>query len=257
MSDAHDWQELIDRHLRGELSESEKERLAELLDSDAGARKDFVEQVQWDTRLAEVLRALTAQNARSMADIFRTAMRDERGGREMAMVMDAWGRVDGPAAVAYAEEFGNAQTVGNALTDLLLSRNEKDIFNETNRSLVAEVARDFDVALATAAGVISIYALAYAFSQPIPTAFTPGNFFDQFDCGIDIAPAHVQAIQIRPGDQAVFVAIHDEGYGSRAADRIQSQAIAQLVEVSNRRQVIIHNQGAEAGTGLVFGTRAF
>ena len=52
MSDAHDWQELIDRHLRGELSESEKERLAELLDSDAVARKDFVEQVQWDTRLS-------------------------------------------------------------------------------------------------------------------------------------------------------------------------------------------------------------
>ena len=56
MSDAHDWQELIERHLRGELSESEQERLAELLDSDAAARKDFVEQVQWDTRLAEVLR---------------------------------------------------------------------------------------------------------------------------------------------------------------------------------------------------------
>jgi len=56
MSDAHDWQELIDRHLHGELSESEQERLAELLDSDAAARKDFVEQVQWDTRLAEVMR---------------------------------------------------------------------------------------------------------------------------------------------------------------------------------------------------------
>jgi len=56
MSDAYDWHELIDRHLRGELSESEKERLAELLDGDSSARKEFVEQVQWDTRLAEVLR---------------------------------------------------------------------------------------------------------------------------------------------------------------------------------------------------------
>ncbi|MHC4404997.1 MAG: FecR domain-containing protein [Planctomycetota bacterium] len=56
MSDAYHWHELIDRHLRGELNESEKERLAELLDSDSSARKDFVEQVQWDTRLAEVLR---------------------------------------------------------------------------------------------------------------------------------------------------------------------------------------------------------
>ncbi len=34
-----------------------------------------------------------------------------------------------------------ADTVGSALTDLLLARNEKDIFNESNRSLVAEVAR--------------------------------------------------------------------------------------------------------------------
>jgi len=56
MSDANDWHELIDRHLRGELSESEKERLAELLDSDSSAREDFVEQVRWDTRLADVLR---------------------------------------------------------------------------------------------------------------------------------------------------------------------------------------------------------
>ena len=56
MSDTNERHELIDRHLRGELSESEKERLAELLDSDSAARKDFVEQVQWDTRLSEVLR---------------------------------------------------------------------------------------------------------------------------------------------------------------------------------------------------------
>ena len=57
MSDASDWQELIDRHLRGELDEAEKERLAKLLDSDPAARRDFVEQAQWDTRLTEVLRA--------------------------------------------------------------------------------------------------------------------------------------------------------------------------------------------------------
>ena len=56
MSDSRDWNELIDRHLHGELNESEKERLAELLDSDSSARKEFVEQSQWDTRLAETLR---------------------------------------------------------------------------------------------------------------------------------------------------------------------------------------------------------
>ena len=56
MSDDSDWHELVDRHLRGELDEPEQERLAELLDSDAAARKDFVEHVQWDTRFSEVLR---------------------------------------------------------------------------------------------------------------------------------------------------------------------------------------------------------
>lgn len=56
MSEANDWHELIDRHLRSELSESEREHLAGLLDSDSSARKGFVEQVQWDTRIAEVLR---------------------------------------------------------------------------------------------------------------------------------------------------------------------------------------------------------
>jgi hypothetical protein len=64
----------------------------------------------------EVLRGLTAQNARQLADVFRSAVRDERTGGELAMVMDAWGRVDGPAAVAYAAEFGHSQTVSSALT---------------------------------------------------------------------------------------------------------------------------------------------
>ncbi len=56
MSNDSDWEELVDRHLRGELSETETERLAELLDSDASARRDLVEQVRWDTRFAEVMR---------------------------------------------------------------------------------------------------------------------------------------------------------------------------------------------------------
>ena len=56
MNDKNDWEELIDRHLRGELEESEKERLAELLDTNAAARQEFVEQVQWDTEFAEAVR---------------------------------------------------------------------------------------------------------------------------------------------------------------------------------------------------------
>ena len=56
MNDNNDWEELIDRHLRGELDEAEKERLAELLDSNAAARQEFVEHVQWDTEFAEAVR---------------------------------------------------------------------------------------------------------------------------------------------------------------------------------------------------------
>ncbi len=51
-----EWEGLVDRHLFGELSESEMERLAELLDSDPSLRKDFVQQASWETELAEVLR---------------------------------------------------------------------------------------------------------------------------------------------------------------------------------------------------------
>lgn len=56
MNDENDSEELIDRHLRGELDEAEKERLAELLDSNAAARQEFVEYAQWDTEFAEALR---------------------------------------------------------------------------------------------------------------------------------------------------------------------------------------------------------
>ncbi|MGB0599704.1 MAG: FecR family protein [Rubripirellula sp.] len=56
MNDKNNWEELIDRQLRGELEEAEKEHLAKLLDSDSAARKDFVEHVQWDTEMSEALR---------------------------------------------------------------------------------------------------------------------------------------------------------------------------------------------------------
>ena len=56
MSSEFEWHELIDRHLHGELTEAEKERLAEWLDSDPAARKTFVEQVQWNTQFSEALR---------------------------------------------------------------------------------------------------------------------------------------------------------------------------------------------------------
>lgn len=56
MNEKHDWEELIDRHLHGELDETEKERLAEWLDSETNARHEFVEYVQWDTELSEAVR---------------------------------------------------------------------------------------------------------------------------------------------------------------------------------------------------------
>ncbi|MFP6669714.1 MAG: FecR family protein [Pirellulales bacterium] len=56
MKDQDEFEGLIDRHLRGELNEAEKARLAERLDSDAAARQEFVEQAHWDTEFAEALR---------------------------------------------------------------------------------------------------------------------------------------------------------------------------------------------------------
>jgi hypothetical protein len=73
MSDVHDWEELVERHLRGELSDAEKERLAELLDSDVTVRQTFVEHVQWDTRFSEVLREGGDAQADPNAAVVETA----------------------------------------------------------------------------------------------------------------------------------------------------------------------------------------
>ncbi len=51
-----EWENLVERHMRGELDETEKERLAELLDSDHLLRRDFVRQASWDTELTEAIR---------------------------------------------------------------------------------------------------------------------------------------------------------------------------------------------------------
>ena len=55
MKHEDDLEDLIDRHLHGELTEAEMERLAELLDSNPSARQNLVEQSLWHTRFAEVL----------------------------------------------------------------------------------------------------------------------------------------------------------------------------------------------------------
>jgi hypothetical protein len=56
MSTDRDWEELIERHMHGELTESEMEQLAVHLDGDPAARQALVEDALWDTRMAEVLR---------------------------------------------------------------------------------------------------------------------------------------------------------------------------------------------------------
>lgn len=56
MIDKNEFEKLIECHLRGQLDDSEKERLAALLDADPDARQQFVEQVRWDTQFAETLR---------------------------------------------------------------------------------------------------------------------------------------------------------------------------------------------------------
>ncbi|MBP85196.1 MAG: hypothetical protein CMJ64_00505 [Planctomycetaceae bacterium] len=76
MNEENNWEELIERHLRGELDEAEKERLAELFDSNAAARQEFVEHVQWDTEMSETLRESDA--AIYEADDFLAERSDDR-----------------------------------------------------------------------------------------------------------------------------------------------------------------------------------
>jgi len=66
-----EWEDLIDRHLRGELTAAEMERLAELIDGDESLRKEFVESVQWDTTLTEAMRVGTDDDNRNQ-DVFLT-----------------------------------------------------------------------------------------------------------------------------------------------------------------------------------------
>ena len=56
MNEHNQLDDLIERHLRDELTDAEKERLTEWLDSDLNARQKFVELAQWDTRFVEILR---------------------------------------------------------------------------------------------------------------------------------------------------------------------------------------------------------
>ncbi len=73
MSTNQNWEELIERHLRGELTESEMEQLAEHLDSNSDARQLFVEEALWDTRMAEVLRGVPSEETPEQLSIHATS----------------------------------------------------------------------------------------------------------------------------------------------------------------------------------------
>jgi hypothetical protein len=74
MSDLRDRHELFDRHLRGELNESEMEQLAALLDSDPSARNDFVEFTQWDSKFTDVLQEADSGHNPPEASLFDAAI---------------------------------------------------------------------------------------------------------------------------------------------------------------------------------------
>ena len=63
MSTNDNWEDLIERHLRDELTEPEMEQLAERLDSDPAARQLLVEEAVWDTRMADVLRGTSSDDS--------------------------------------------------------------------------------------------------------------------------------------------------------------------------------------------------
>ncbi len=72
MSTNQNWEELIERHLRGELTESEIEQLAERLDTDPETRQLFVDEALWDTRMAEVLRGLPSEKLPEQLSVHAT-----------------------------------------------------------------------------------------------------------------------------------------------------------------------------------------
>ncbi|MCH2370256.1 MAG: FecR family protein [Pirellulales bacterium] len=65
MNDDVNLEDLIDRYLNGELDDVDKEWLAFRLDSDAKARQEFVEFVNWDTEIRSALN----QNASSASNL--------------------------------------------------------------------------------------------------------------------------------------------------------------------------------------------
>ncbi len=73
MSTNRNWEELIERHLRGELTELEMEQLAEHLDSAPDARQIIVEEALWDTRMTEVLRGFPADETGEQLSIHATS----------------------------------------------------------------------------------------------------------------------------------------------------------------------------------------
>ena len=75
MNDENHWEEWFDCQLRGELDESEKEYLADLLDSNPDARRKFVEYAQWDTEISEAScqRAQLLGDKESVAEVDKTS----------------------------------------------------------------------------------------------------------------------------------------------------------------------------------------
>lgn len=79
-------QELIERHLLGELDEPEKERLAHWLDSDPSARREFIEQARWDTDLAGALREEDGLSSVSQDTLIQRLPRSKPGAPPVALL---------------------------------------------------------------------------------------------------------------------------------------------------------------------------
>ncbi|MGB7344467.1 MAG: FecR family protein [Pirellulaceae bacterium] len=87
MNENNEWEDLVDRHLHGELNETEQERLAELIDSDPSLRKDFVEQVQWNTELSKLLRVDGIQRSQSVPMLSSQAGNDATNGTRLLRIL--------------------------------------------------------------------------------------------------------------------------------------------------------------------------
>lgn len=80
-------------------------------------------------------------------------------------------------------------------------------------------------------------------AEPIP----PGDLFHQLDDGVGVSPGEIQPVGVLPADQPPFVALHRHGDRAPDPDGIDAVAVAEVVGLDHRLQVVVHQHPAQGG----------